>query len=156
MNVEYINPFIEASQDVLVKMANLQVKIGKLFIRTSPYESDSVVIIIGITGSIRGQVIFSMEKSVAMHIASAMMCGMPVAELDDIARSAISELTNMILGNTATILADKGTFIEITTPSVLIGDKIMISNNKLKTICVPLVLSNGDVFEVDISVADNK
>ncbi len=155
MNVEYINPFIEASQTVLKQIANLEVKLGQLFIKTSPYDSDSVVIILGITGKIRGQVLFSMSKDVAMEIASSMMAGMPVTELNEISKSAISELTNMILGNTATILFNRGIGVEITPPSLLLGDSMQISNNKLKTVCIPLHLSNGGVFEIDVSLVDN-
>ncbi len=156
MNVEYINPFIEASQSVLKQIANIEVKLGKIFIKTSPYDSDSVVIIIGITGKIRGQVIFTMNRKVALHIASSMMAGMPVTELDEISKSAISELTNMILGNTATILYNRGIGIEITPPSLLLGDNMQISNNKLKTVCIPLHLEGDDIFEIDVSIVDNK
>lgn len=156
MNVEYINPFIEASQSVLKQIANIDVKLGKIFIKTSPYDSDSVVIIIGITGKIRGQVIFTMNRKVALHIASSMMAGMPVTELDEISKSAISELTNMILGNTATILYNRGIGIEITPPSLLLGDNMQISNNKLKTVCIPLHLNGDDIFEIDVSIVDNK
>ncbi|MCX7923639.1 MAG: chemotaxis protein CheX [Clostridia bacterium] len=154
MNIEYINPFIEASQTVLGQIAGVNAKLGKVYIKTSPYSGDQIVIIVGITGKIRGQAIFSMNKNVAMGIASSMMCGMPVTELDDISKSAISELTNMILGNTATILYNKGIGVEITPPSLLIGDNLQISSNKMKTICVPLNFDNGDLMEIDISIQE--
>jgi chemotaxis protein CheX len=156
MNVEYINPFIEASQTVLKQIANIDAKLGKIFIKNSPYDSDSVVIIIGITGKIRGQVIFTMNKDVALKVASHMMFGMPVTELDEISKSAISELTNMILGNTATILYNRGIGFEITPPSLLLGESMQISTNKLKTVCIPLQLSETEIFEIDVSIADNK
>jgi chemotaxis protein CheX len=95
-----------------------------------------------------------MSKKVAFMIASAMMFGMPVDELNEISKSAISELTNMILGNTATLLYNKGIGIEITPPSLLLGENLQISPSKMKTICVPLYLSDTDVLEIDISVED--
>lgn len=154
MNIEYINPFIEASQVVLKQIAGIDAKLGKVYLKTAPYKGDSILIFVGLTGKMRGQVIFSMGKDTALHIASCMMGGMPVIELDDISKSAISELTNMILGNTATILYNKGIGIEITPPSILMGDNMQITPNKMKTVCVPLLL--GDDFEVglDISVED--
>lgn len=154
MNVDYINPFIEASQTVLKQIAGIDAKLGKVYLKDSPYKSDNVVIIVGLTGKIRGQTIFSMKRNVALNIASAMMGGMPVTELDEITKSAISELTNMILGNTATILYNKGIGIEITPPSFLLGENLQISSTKTKTICVPLSLTDEDVLEIDISVAD--
>ncbi|WP_010251538.1 chemotaxis protein CheX [Acetivibrio cellulolyticus] len=154
MNVEYINPFIEASQTVLKQAANIDAKLGNVTLKDSPYTSDSVVIFVGLTGKIRGQAVFSMTKNVALGIASAMMCGMPVTELDEISKSAISELTNMILGNAATILYSKGIGIEITPPSFLMGDNLQISPTKMKTICVPLLFNGEDQLEIDISVIE--
>jgi len=155
MNVEYINPFIEASQTVLKQMINIDVKLGNVYIKNAPYKSDTIVIIIGLTGKIRGQVVFSMGKQVALKVASCMMFGMEVTELDEISKSAISELTNMILGNTATILYNKGIGIEITPPSFLMGDNMVISPSKMKTICVPLILGDMGVMDIDISVMDS-
>lgn len=154
MNVEYINPFIEASQAVLKQIAGIEARLGNVFLKNSPYQSDAVVIIVGLTGKIRGQAIFTMNKATAMSIASSMMCGMPVTELDEISKSAISEMTNMILGNTATILYNKGVGIEITPPSFLMGDNMQISSTKMKTVCVPLYLTDEHTLEVDIAVMD--
>jgi len=154
MNIEYINPFIEASQTVLKQVANVDAKLGKVYLRSSPYMGESVLIIVGITGKMRGQAIFTMSKKVAFMIASAMMFGMPVEELNEISKSAISELTNMILGNTATLLYNKGIGIEITPPSLLLGENLQISQSKMQTICVPLFLTDTDTLEIDISVED--
>lgn len=155
MNIEYINPFIEASQTVLMQTAMIEAKLGKVFLKDSPYQSDTVAIIVGLTGKIRGQVVFTMSSAVAMSIASAMMMGMPVTELDEISKSAISEMTNMILGNTATILYNKGIGIEITPPSFVMGENLQISTNKMKTVCVPLNLGNDRRLDIDITVADD-
>ncbi len=154
MNIEYINPFIEASQTVLKQIANVDATLGKVFLKNSPYKSESIVIIVGITGKIRGQAVFSMSKKTAFAVASAMMFGMPVDELNEISKSALSELTNMILGNTATLLYNKGIGIEITPPSLLLGDNLQITPSKMKTICIPLTFNADDSLEIDISVQD--
>jgi len=154
MNVEYINPFIEASQTVLKQTGNIDAKLGEISLKSSPYGSDCVVIIVGLTGKIRGQAIFSMAKDVALGIASAMMGGMQVTELDELSKSALSELTNMILGNAATILYGKGIGIEITPPSFLMGDNLQISQSKMKTICIPLIFDKERQMEIDISVIE--
>ncbi|MCX7749237.1 MAG: chemotaxis protein CheX [Clostridia bacterium] len=155
MNIEYINPFIEASQTVLKQGANIDAKLGKVYVKDAPYNSDCVLIIVGLTGKIRGQAMFTMGKEVAMYIASNMMGGWPLTDLDEIAKSAISELTNMILGNTATILYNKGIGIEITPPSFLMGENLQVSPNKMKTISIPLILNESDmIMEIDLSVVD--
>jgi chemotaxis protein CheX len=154
MNVEYINPFIEASQTVLKQIGGIEAKLGKVYMKSSPYTSDNVLVIVGLTGKMRGQTIFSMSLTAAMSIASTMMGGYPVTELDEITKSAISELTNMILGNTATILYNRGIGIEITPPSLLLGQNIQISSSKIKTVCIPLELSIGHLLEIDLAVED--
>jgi len=154
VNVEYINPFIEASKTVLKQIADIEAKLGKVYLKESPFKSDNIMIIVGLTGKMRGQVIFTMSRATAMGIASRMMGGMPVVELDEMSKSAISELTNMILGNTATILYNRGIGVEITPPSFLVGDNIEISSNKLKTICIPLILEDGKALDIDVSVED--
>lgn len=154
MNIEYINPFIEASQTVLKQIANIDAKLGKVFLKTAPYASEDILIMVGLTGKIRGQCIFTMSKKLAMNIASCMMFGMPVTEFDEISKSAISELTNMILGNTATLLYNKGAIIEITPPSLLMGQNVQISPSRMKTVCIPLFVNEVDAIELHISVEE--
>ncbi|HOM01638.1 MAG TPA: chemotaxis protein CheX [Acetivibrio sp.] len=154
MNVEYINPFIEASQTVLKKIAGIDVKLGSVTLKSSPYTSDNIVILVGLTGKIRGQAIFAMNKAVALTVASGMMGGTQLTELDEISKSALSELTNMILGNTATILYNRGVGVEITPPSFLMGENMQISPSKMKTISIPLLLDENKKIELDISVVD--
>ncbi len=151
MNIEYINPFIEASKTVLNQTAGIDVKLGKVYLQESPFKSNSIIIIVGLTGKIRGQAMFSMAMDVGLFIASCMMGGAPVPELDEMAKSALSELTNMILGNAATILYNKGLAIDITPPTCLFGENLQISNNKLRTVCIPLIMDDGRAFEIDVA-----
>lgn len=154
MNVEYINPFIEASQSVLMMMTGKKPNLKQVYLRKSPFQSDNIAVIVGLTGKIRGQVIISLNIESALAVASAMMGGMPVSELDDISKSAISELGNMIMGNTATLLASRGIGIEITPPSLLVGEKITIAPSNMKTICVPLEIMDGNLMEIDVSLEE--
>lgn len=155
MNVEYINPFIEASQQVFQMMTGVKPTLGKVHLKTSPYSSDSVAVIVGMTGKLRGQVIMSLSIKTAMSIASIMMGGIPIDRFDDMPRSAIAELGNMIMGNTATILYSKGLGIEITPPSLLMGEKITVSQSSMKTICVPLNLEGNGKITIDISLEND-
>jgi chemotaxis protein CheX len=159
MNIDYINPFIEASQSVLKLMTGIDVKLGKVYLKNSPYKGDNIVIIVGMTGKIRGQAVFAMSKATGIALASKMMGGYQLTELDEIAKSAIAELTNMILGNTATLLYNGGVGIDITPPSLVMGDNIQISSSKTKTICVPLLLNPDDesmVLDIDVSILEEK
>jgi chemotaxis protein CheX len=151
MKVEYINPFIEASQNVINQTTGLSVSLGKLYIKQTPYKGDNVVVFIGLTGSIQGSVIISFKRVVACKIASAMMGGMNVPELDELAKSAVAELCNMILGNTANIFYNNNINIDITPPTVLIGENMEFSMEKSTVVCIPLEFDNGDIIDIDIA-----
>ncbi len=150
MNVEYINPFIEASQSVIKMLCGSESKLGKVYLRNSPLSVDQVVIMIGIVGKIKGQVCFELSMETAKKVASAMMGGMAVSELDEISKSAVSEMGNMIMGNASTIFAKKGISIDITPPSLLTGEKIEISN-KISTIVVPVDIEGLGIISINVA-----
>lgn len=106
---------------------------------------------IGITGEMKGQVLMAFSYANALNVASRMMMGMPVTELDDMATSAISELGNMIMGNAATIFSTKGIVIDITPPTVCQGS-MTITQTYAQNICVPIQAGDGLSLELDIAI----
>jgi len=153
MNAEIINPFIKASRDILVQMAAIQSEMGSIYLKEKTFPSANVAILIGITGDFKGQAVLSMGEAMALKVASNMMGGLPVAALDDIAKSAISELGNMILGNAATLLYNQNIKIDITPPTLLVGENLSISTPTLKTLCIPLKTEFG-ILEIDIAIKE--
>ena len=79
-----------------------------------------------------------------------MMGGMAISELDEISKSAVSEMGNMIMGNASTIFAKKGISIDITPPSLLTGEKIEISN-KISTIVVPVEIEGLGTVSINVA-----
>jgi chemotaxis protein CheX len=77
----------------------------------------------------------------------------PVEELDEMSKSAISEMGNMIMGNTGSIFASKDINIDITPPSLLIGEKIEISN-KVPTIVIPIELQGVGTLTINVMSED--
>lgn len=138
MKQEYINPFIRASLDVLQVTSQIEFATSKPYIKKSPFKPEEVLISVGITGQVRGHAVISMDESVAKLIASKMMMGMQVDSLDEMAKSALSELGNMVMGNVATLLYNQGVTVDITPPSLMVGENISISSNEMVTICIPL------------------
>ncbi|TCT12178.1 chemotaxis protein CheX [Natranaerovirga pectinivora] len=154
MNVNYINSFLSAATSVLRDVCQIETKVGKPYLKDPIYAKDTLVIIIGVTGAIKGSVLISVDEEVCCDIASKMMMGMPVNELNDMARSAISELSNMILGNAATVFSTEGINIDITPPSICFGS-MSISSSEVKNICVPLTYEDKEI-NFNISVKDVK
>ena len=119
--------------------------------KTIEFSEESVAIMIGITGQMKGQVLMAFGYEQALQVASKMMMGMPVAELDSMATSAISELGNMIMGNAATIFSTKGIVIDITPPTVCRG-AMTITQSYAQNICVPIQSDDGLSLELDIAI----
>ncbi len=80
-----------------------------------------VIVIIGVVGDLHGNVIFAMSEDIAKTIASTMM-GMPVDAFDDMAQSAVSELSNMLAANACIELSGRGITADISTPTLMYGD----------------------------------
>ena len=154
MDVEFINPFINVSVNLFNMVCSVKASRGGIFIKDSTFFADRVVIIIGIAGEYRGQVFFSMDESTACNIASSMMFGMKVSELDDMSKSAIAELGNMIMGNVSAEFFNSGIKIETTPPTILVGRDMAVSTKGIRTICIPLILEGLGKVEIDISLAE--
>ena len=58
-SVEYINPFLMAATSVIKDICQVDMKIGRPYVKTTEFASDSVIIMIGVTGEVRGQVLMS-------------------------------------------------------------------------------------------------
>lgn len=148
-NVEYINPFLMAASSVL-RDFGVETTIGKPSVKEAAFENDSLIIMIGVTGEMKGQVMIAFRNDVACEIASKMMM-MPVTEMNEISTSAICELGNMILGNSATIFSTKGIGIDITPPTMCSGE-VVFSTNYAANVAIPLTLADGKSIEINVSI----
>ena len=131
-------------------MCFIEPKVEKPYIREPIFLDNTLLIIIGFTGKMKGQVMISFEHDVALDIASKMIM-MPLEELDDFAKSAISELGNMILGNAATIFSTQGINIDITPPTIGTGT-MSFSYTYTKNICIPFVYEDNKRIDINIAV----
>lgn len=155
MNVKIINPFIQATQSVIQTLCNVETAVGKVYLKNSPFFANQIIIVIGLVGKIRGQVYFELSRETAICIASSMMGGMPVVEMDEISKSAISEMGNMIMGNTCSLFAQESIQIDITPPSLMSGNNIEISNRQ-PTIAIPLELSELGLLTLNVTIEQDK
>ena len=150
MNVEYINVFLMAATQVMKDVCQVHFTVGKPYVKATEFDREYMVVNIGVTGQIRGQVLMAMSNDVACDIASKM-CFQTITELDELSLSALSELGNMVLGNAATVLSTKGKIVDITPPTIIQGD-FRLSSSYAQNICVPLTYDENKVIEIDISL----
>ena len=102
MNEKYINPFLQAFVNIMPQFGLTEISRRSVSLKGRTIKSPGVIVIIGLLGEVKGNVIYGMTEEDAKKVASAMMVGMPVNDLDELAQSAISELVNMLTANVAT------------------------------------------------------
>lgn len=152
LDVRYINPFVLASTQVLESVAQMKLTLGRPGIATLNFQDNTFLLQVGVVGEMKGQVIIAMSVEVAKKIASIMMCGMPVEELDEMPRSALSELSNMIMGNAATVFSTQQILIDITTPMSMLGSHLSLQT-EIEALRVPLLLDGVETLRLYICVS---
>ena len=147
MDAKLVNPFIDAFMTVLPQIGFQEPARAAMTVKDKMTQSLGVTIIVGFTKQIRGNVVYNMSEDTAKYIASTMMMGMPVENFDEMAQSAVSEMSNMLTANAATNLAAMGLEVDISTPSLSVGAdfQVKISNEKYLTV-------TGHPVEIDIAV----
>lgn len=154
MNVEYLNPVINATIFVLRETCRLEVKMGSPYLTQVNYDEKIFIVMIGITGELQGQVILGMKVPIACDIASKMMMGMEVNELNDLAKSAIGELMNMIMGNAVTDFFNKDIKLDITPPAFFLSNSLTMSVSGSRMICVPIIYEDNKLIELNIAIKE--
>ena len=79
---------------------------------------------------------------------------MSANEFDAMAQSAISEMSNMLTANAATNLAGMGLEVDISTPSLSIGENFQVKISDSKFLQVEMDIG-GHSVEIDIAVEQN-
>lgn len=153
MDIRYVNPFIESFASVMPQLGFDSVTKGNLSAKERELVSSGVIVVVGIVGSIKGNVVYVINMDSAKQIASKMMMGMPVNELDDMAKSALSELTNMLTANAATFFSQLDIPIDISTPTLLHGENVSVEMSSNKVLCIQLL---ADGIPVDINISFDK
>ena len=154
MAAKLVNPFIDAFTSVLPMMGFPTPSRKGMGLKSIVVDSLGVTIMVGFTRQLRGNVVYNMSEETAKHIASTMMMGMPVAALDEMAQSAICEMSNMLTATAATNLTALGYDVDISTPSLTVGSdfKVKISTEKYLTVTMDLA---GHDVEINIAVSAN-
>jgi chemotaxis protein CheX len=155
MNVEYINPFLNGTLEVLKTMASFQPVPGKPYVKKDNLAHGDVSGIIGITGDTIGSLAISFSETCICNIVGRML-GETFTNINRDVLDAVGELTNMISGVSRTHLEKKGMTVFAAIPSVVMGMNHTIDHIlKSPSIIIPFSSPNGPFF-VDICIRTAK
>jgi chemotaxis protein CheX len=118
MRVEFINPFVVATQNVFQTMLGSTLARGAVSLKHSHAPTFEVSGLIGLGGMLQGMVVVSVGRTTALKAAEILL-GSPLDELNDDVMDAVGELTNMIAGAAKTQLARYQ--LSIGLPTVICG-----------------------------------
>lgn len=152
MKAEYINPFLESAKIVIEQVVQIRPSTGQLKLKDVKFVENYIWIQIGMNGQMNGDIVFGLSEQVALKMVSAMMGGFTVSEIDEMSKSAISELGNMISGNASTILYNQGVRVDITPPKVLHSAQTAGFEAK-QALTVPLIIENIGELDIQVIVA---
>ena len=152
MRVEYINPFVESAYSVLKEVLQSEIKRGELYLKATSQPVLGVAAIIGLTGDVEGRVLLDMGVGTAHAIASAMN-GEELESFDELAKATIAELANMITGQAVTKLHDIGFNFDLSPPSLITGDNMVVTDAGVEALIVPLELPQGKL-EINVAVRE--
>ncbi|CAH2212858.1 chemotaxis protein CheX [Tepidibacter aestuarii] len=148
MSSKIINHFLNSVLDIMPQLGFSNIEKKDVFIKESSIKVDGVMLNLGVVGDIKGNVIYNMSEDDAKKVASKMMMGMPVLEFDNMAQSAISELSNMLTAKASIKLEKEGINTNISTPTLTHGRDFEVKTNTDKII-------SSEVLVDDISIKVN-
>jgi chemotaxis protein CheX len=150
MDVNIINSFIDATMNVMPQLGFQKVERGSIELKSGNIACAGIMALVGIVGAVKGNIIYNIETEVAKKIASTMMMGAPVNELDAMAQSAISELANMLCANASIKLEKKGISADIAPPILMHGKDVFLKVAVDKVVTVNMLV---DGLHIGIDIA---
>lgn len=153
MNVDFINPFIISTVNVLKTMAATEPTAGTPAIKVGTKTWGDVSGIIGMAGDeISGNMIISFQTECILPIVSNMLME-KFESLGQEVVDAVGEITNMVSGGAKKILSEKGYTFSMATPMMILGKNVeLIQLAKSPTISIPFTTNCGG-FVIEANLA---
>ncbi len=149
MDVKLINPFINATLNVLETMAFMKVKPGKPYLKKDNVAKGDVTGVIGLTGAANGTISVTFQEKCILAIVSNML-GEKMVRLNGDIADAVGELTNMVSGQARKELEELGRTFKAAIPSVIMGRAHSIAHyTNGPRIAIPFYTDNGD-FTIEV------
>jgi len=153
VKVEYINPFLSATLEVLKTMAFMEAQPRPPVLKNNGDSLGDVSGIIGITGPVRGSLSLSFSSACILKIVANML-GEEFPAINAEIKDAVGELTNMISGAARQKLEALGYKSQSSLPTVVYGPNHQIKHRcEAPTIAIPFVTQAGP-FVVEVSFAN--
>ncbi len=144
----------EATREIFSSMIMLEVTPKQAIERTDSTFTNSISGMVGLAGSVKGNLSIHMPESVATAVTTAFL-GMEVESIDEDVCDAIGELANMLAGAVKTAIDPSGSEIKLSMPSTVYGEEYRLDCQKCGVnVLVPFDL-DGAEFSVELLLSDS-
>ncbi|MFH2093042.1 MAG: chemotaxis protein CheX [Pseudomonadota bacterium] len=149
MDVRLVNPFINATINVLETMAFVTVDAGQPYLKRDNVAVGDVSGVLGLTGVANGTIAVTFEEKCILQVVSNMF-GETMSELNSEIADAVGELTNMISGQARRELEEMGKVFKAAIPSVVTGRNHSITHySNGPKIAIPFTTDSGK-FTIEV------
>lgn len=149
MDVKLVNPFINATINVLETMAFVTVTAGRPYLKKNNVAVGDVSGVLGLTGVANGTIAVTFEEKCILNIVSNMF-GETMDCLNHEIADAVGELTNMISGQARRELEEQGKVFKAAIPSVVTGRNHSITHySEGPKIAIPFE-TEGGAFTIEV------
>jgi chemotaxis protein CheX len=151
MDVNYINPFLQGTLEVLKTMASITATPGKPYVKTSNAAAGDISGIIGITGDATGSLAISFTEPCICQVVNSLL-GENHTTINAEIIDAVGELTNMISGAARNLMEKQGIKAFAAIPTVVHGKNHSINAiYNIPSIIIPFTTQAGPFF-VDVCI----
>jgi len=155
---QFIQPFIEGSEEVFRDLCNTEIKAGRpFFVSNDEFESNwDISGIIGLSGEAHGAVAISLKEDTAFKLTS-ILTGKEYTSIDKEVTDMLGEIVNIITGNVKNVFEKKHR-IKISMPSIIKGKahSIVWPSDKTRIICIPFTIFDNQEFFLSVAVDQTK
>ena len=149
MDVEIVNPFVDATLHVLDTLASTKAEPGKPFLKKDSFARGDVSSVIGLIGETSGTISVSFTENAILSIVSKMF-GEEMTSLNGEIQDAVGEIGNMISGQARQKLEKKGRSLKAAIPTVVMGKNHSITHiTKHPIVAIPFNTDSGD-FTIEV------
>ncbi len=98
MKVEYLNAFVQAFCEIVQDLTDITFTKDKVNVNPYPIPTQQITMVTGITGFIKGQVLYSLSETTARTLVGKWLKNLPPEKIEAMLKSGITEMANMITG----------------------------------------------------------
>ncbi|RLW68841.1 MAG: hypothetical protein B6D68_02935 [spirochete symbiont of Stewartia floridana] len=148
---EYTSHLVRSTEMIFEEEAHLDLKRKDIERKNELAPAKPITIVIGVSGSVNGQIVFSMERDFAYLVTEAMMVNGNPDEVGQMVNSAICEIANMITGRATIEWAGDDGRITVTPPAIFIDSDMEAEFLQVPTVSLNFASEIG-ALEIDLAL----